>query len=230
VFFQRFSTVHLTYLFVCNICLSGTWCALIFKDLWASQCIIVQAWHCSPDSHLFLFGCNKIIITCPSFLGGVTVAHENTNELNVIPVPHLKRQVSGRILDVSNIDSSKRLWEMGPGREKTGEALELSMNYNHCGWLVFCVRRFAHTSWRVIIKTFNCISRVTMWGVSSLSLCVVTGSRSQVCGEYDHVIMHVHKCKSDKCPSNVKWKVTDSNTVWHVRGVIASDNVSDSTW
>ena len=58
-FFFFVTIIHLTNgltdLFVCILCLSGTWCPLLFKVSSVSQCIIVQAWHCSPDSRLFLF-------------------------------------------------------------------------------------------------------------------------------------------------------------------------------
>jgi hypothetical protein len=42
-----------------------------FENVTDLMWIIVTVWHFSPDSHLLLFGCNKIIIIKPSFVLGV---------------------------------------------------------------------------------------------------------------------------------------------------------------
>ena len=62
-----FSTIRdfpLTCLFVCIICLCGTWCAFIFKKLHrlhivSSQCIIVLAWQFPPPWLSFFYSAVK---------------------------------------------------------------------------------------------------------------------------------------------------------------------------
>jgi hypothetical protein len=46
---------QLPNLFVCIICLSGTWCALGFKALPDFRCVIVLVTFCTLDPRLFLF-------------------------------------------------------------------------------------------------------------------------------------------------------------------------------
>jgi hypothetical protein len=52
------------------------------------------------------------------------------------------------------------------------------------------------TCWSFIMQIFVWMSRVTMWGVFwlTVSICVVTSSRSEVCEDYDHVTTYAHKC------------------------------------